>query len=675
MTAQRSPKWTRVGPLDFLLSSACGLLATYSVGASIARPTVGNILIVGILLGTAFSYIISQTRLPNLRIAPFFYLAAAIFAIAGTRWLNTLLPEEGFPWELLFTGSLCWMVFFGSWVAWSDSTLLFQAVPCISLFALVGAIDTFKGSTLAFFAFLLCAAVLFARAYHRVMLRKAEDSGYADMANIREGPWKWIAGPGWALASASIVVLISLIGAPVIRQSVQAVAGAVPLPTPPTPPPGRSAIGAALIPTALRIGQGPRQLSENRIFRAKLDEPRYLRAATYHVYTGIGWSRSGGGNAALGSNWEGLQAARRRTIRSPNMMQMDFAISLDTPFIEQIPVPGEVIELTPPMSWQFLPDGTVITDAMLPTMSRIYGQAAVPREDFIPRGSLIPIPDFLGEYADPNNVPQKVAELADSITSGLTSDYEKAMAIKNEIERRCVYNLRAEPTPAGADPVNNFLFGEKREGYCDLFASAMALMARSQGIPARVATGYFPVSGERDASGWYILRESDAHAWAELYFEDVGWIPFDPTEGADSVSGGERGQPTLELPLYERAWFQWTFKGTLAGIAMLGIWLLVASYVSYKAGFKIETLALARAYDRFGRAVQKATRRQRRFFETPTEYVQAVNGQLGAAYPLARDLTERFEIAFYANGHPQKSSAADLEAQVAQLEKTLRRKK
>jgi len=83
------------------------------------------------------------------------------------------------------------------------------------------------------------------------------------------------------------------------------------------------------------------------------------------------------------------------------------------------------------------------------------------------------------------------------------------------------------------DAVEYFLFEQKR-GYCEQFSSSLAVMARSQGIPARVATGYVP--GEYNPfTGLYDVRASDAHAWVEVYFPGYGWTTFDPTPSFDST--------------------------------------------------------------------------------------------------------------------------------------------
>ena len=89
------------------------------------------------------------------------------------------------------------------------------------------------------------------------------------------------------------------------------------------------------------------------------------------------------------------------------------------------------------------------------------------------------------------------------------------------------YNLKIEAPPANADGVDYFLFTQKT-GYCTYFASALAVMLRSVGIPARMVVGFLP--GQYDPKAHtYIIRDRDYHAWTEVYFPGYGWITFDPT--------------------------------------------------------------------------------------------------------------------------------------------------
>src|SRR6185312_4519207 len=101
--------------------------------------------------------------------------------------------------------------------------------------------------------------------------------------------------------------------------------------------------------------------------------------------------------------------------------------------------------------------------------------------------------------------------------------------------------------PANRDVTDYFLFDAKA-GYCEYFATAMTVLLRADNIPARMVTGYLP--GARQADGRFLSRESQAHAWVEVYFPQYGWITFDPTPRPDVApivrgDGSTTPAPTL----------------------------------------------------------------------------------------------------------------------------------
>jgi hypothetical protein len=129
----------------------------------------------------------------------------------------------------------------------------------------------------------------------------------------------------------------------------------------------------------------------------------------------------------------------------------------------------------------------------------------------------------------PPDLPARVRQLAEKVTEGAKTPYEKALAIKDYL-RNFKYSLTVKPPPSGTDGVDWFLFHE-RQGFCTNYASAMTVMLRSVGVPARLAIGYLP--GELDkTSGTFIIRAKDYHTWPEVYFPKYGWIAFEATPSA-----------------------------------------------------------------------------------------------------------------------------------------------
>jgi len=136
----------------------------------------------------------------------------------------------------------------------------------------------------------------------------------------------------------------------------------------------------------------------------------------------------------------------------------------------------------------------------------------------------------------------RIRELALEVTKNIATPYAKANAI--ELHLRTKYGYSLEMRATGDDPVADFLF-RVRQGHCEYFASAMTLMLRSIGIPARPVNGF--LTGEyNDVSQQFVVRGSDAHTWVEVYFPGHGWITFDPTPSAGSEPA-RRGLGTMAM--------------------------------------------------------------------------------------------------------------------------------
>jgi len=121
---------------------------------------------------------------------------------------------------------------------------------------------------------------------------------------------------------------------------------------------------------------------------------------------------------------------------------------------------------------------------------------------------------------------QRVASLAQEVTRGARTSEMKAIALEEYLKRNYEYTLTVSPPPAGVSPIEDFLLKTKK-GYCEHYSSAMVLMLRSLGIPARIVTGFF--GGDRNTYGGYVIvRKSDAHSWVEAYINGQ-WKRFDPT--------------------------------------------------------------------------------------------------------------------------------------------------
>ena len=129
----------------------------------------------------------------------------------------------------------------------------------------------------------------------------------------------------------------------------------------------------------------------------------------------------------------------------------------------------------------------------------------------------------------PRDLPEEVINLSKNLTKDYESPYVKAMAIELYLKKHFSYDLDTPAMKEKKDYVYHFIFEEKR-GYCEHFATAMAVMCRASGIASRLVVGYTP-GVYNPLTGYYEIKGSDAHAWVEILVYPYGWITFDPTPG------------------------------------------------------------------------------------------------------------------------------------------------
>ncbi|MDR3643791.1 MAG: transglutaminase domain-containing protein [Clostridia bacterium] len=159
-------------------------------------------------------------------------------------------------------------------------------------------------------------------------------------------------------------------------------------------------------------------------------------------------------------------------------------------------------------------------------------------------------------YADytqlPASLPARVRSLAVKITTSSKNNYDRVKAIEQYLADNEDYTLTPPKRPTGRDFTDYFLF-DSRQGYCTSYATAMAVLVRCLGLPARYCEGYCMPSQKSD-DGVYEITNLSAHAWVEVYFEGFGWVPFEPTEtyNQDFYSGADRpsqeGNSPLKIP-------------------------------------------------------------------------------------------------------------------------------
>lgn len=150
-----------------------------------------------------------------------------------------------------------------------------------------------------------------------------------------------------------------------------------------------------------------------------------------------------------------------------------------------------------------------------------------------------------GDYTQLPHPYPRVAALARSVTAGTTNDYDRIQALIAWIGAHTRYSTNIPALPAGADTVDQFLFNT-RVGFCEQISTALAVMLRTLGIPAREAVGYVPDS-YNPVTDLYEVRARDAHAWVQVWFPGNGWQSFDPTASVPLANPSPGGTALKDL--------------------------------------------------------------------------------------------------------------------------------
>lgn len=333
-----------------------------------------------------------------------------------------------------------------------------------------------------------------------------------------------------ALAVGATAVVMALVVTPALPQPLpRIVAG-----------PGASGIDATL-----SLGEDLRRPEQVEVLRMRTSAPRppYLRVATLSEFNGTVWQPDRtwalplNNDAALGT----VQAAPGIEVAAYDTT-VDI-VSLSSPWLP-VPFPATRIEGLEGQ-WEAMPlNRTVVGDN-----GATQGQSYVVRTN-VPEPTLDQIraasadPGRVRDDASalPDGLPEIIAQTAQEVTAGAQSDYDALLAMQTWFRGTLFrYSLDAPVEEgfdgSGADAVAAFL--EAKTGYCVHYASAFALMARTLGMPSRIVVGYLPgvnTSTLEDGQTVRSVLSGQLHSWPEVYFDGIGWIPFEPTNSLGTAT-------------------------------------------------------------------------------------------------------------------------------------------
>ncbi len=260
------------------------------------------------------------------------------------------------------------------------------------------------------------------------------------------------------------------------------------------------------------------------------------------------------------------------------------------------------------------------------------------------------------DLAVPQALDPRVRALADELFQGAAGDAGRVERTLRHLRTRYRYTLQPGGFRPGGDPVAEFLF-EKKQGYCEYFATAAVLLLRAQRIPARFVKGLSVGPQDDYGGGLYVVREADAHAWAEAYLEGRGWVEIDPTP-PDAFAAAHPAPATLDR-LLERfraalaeAWARLTGPGLVSflrwladglaslGRAAVGHPLLLAGLALAVASPRLARFVLARYRQRWRRRAVRAASGVPRELQQAIDELERRWRQLGRPRPPSRGLRE-----------------------------------
>jgi hypothetical protein len=288
-------------------------------------------------------------------------------------------------------------------------------------------------------------------------------------------------------------------------------------------------VGTALDPVAALSGQltRPEPLDLLRL-ETDVPDPGYLRAVVLDRYdSDDGW---------LMSNLDGEESVAQPTL-SPlpggqaarEVRATLTALQHDDRFLPVLWSPQSV-DVDDPENWRFDPATGTVFGRDTTTAERTWtvrAQQPQPSRAMLDDSPAVALDDPVRRYTELPELDPSVPRLVDELVAGAQTPYQRVRAISDHLTDRdngFIYSLSTAPGTSDDDLVN---FLDLKAGYCEQYAGAMAVMVRAAGVPARVVLGYTPGQVQDDRRR--LITTDDAHAWVEVYFDGLGWVPFDPT--------------------------------------------------------------------------------------------------------------------------------------------------
>jgi len=285
---------------------------------------------------------------------------------------------------------------------------------------------------------------------------------------------------------------------------------------------GPSRLRGVSFSDSIRLGQAP-NLGDRVIMTVEAPSGHFWRAVAYDFYTGAGWRTTES------------DKADKIALPTTDREKFDARFDIIVPHSNILFGANEPQKVDVPYQFYTGADKTYSTSLHALNRSQAAGTYTVTSlvstaDKQTLRKVAATYPDYIkSKYLQlPSTLPARVKALAHQIMDNIPNAYDRAETLETFLRSPPYsYSPQVKATPPGKDPVDYFLFDLKQD-FCEYFASAMVVMLREVGVPARLVEGF--TTGTFDtASNAFVVKEQDAHAWVEAYFPQYGWIEFEPT--------------------------------------------------------------------------------------------------------------------------------------------------
>ncbi|GMV37751.1 MAG: hypothetical protein AMXMBFR61_22590 [Fimbriimonadales bacterium] len=535
-----------------------------------------------------------------------------------------------------------WLLVLRSFVMVTDGDLLFQAVPSMALLGIAATYSDAAWLPLLFLIFLAGAVFALSRSHLRTIGAGRVHRSVA-------------AGPVYALTGTAVVAGVAFVLAPLVGLGVEKLVparlfiGPGPRQRVTLPTPGDAA--------ELEIGVGGHSSTDLQVLRVTADRPLYLRERAFYDYNGIGWRSATMGPQTVFPLGSGVFDLRLGFRLGDSLAREEIAYEVEVTrgVHAMLYLAGEPteVEIDSPVLFVAFRDFVRPNRDML-AGDRYRARSAVPPEGPL-RNAVADRRRYTLRYVQlPETRSPELRALAARVTARARNDYQRVRMLRDYIARTCSYTLQDAPLNSRTDRVSEFLF-ERKKGYCDSFASALAVLCRELGLPARVVSGYAPGDFDRK-TGTYVVREKHLHLWTEVLFEGVGWVIFDATEGARNLDeeAGPVAATAADQEFWQSPWWSVVLDvaiGLIAAYILLSLWLarLRASRVPDARS------AIGRQYARFLRSLRRlGLPSSRDLHLTPIEHLRSIEPHLPPSLvPLAAAVVKGVNTGLFGRAGPE----------------------